>query len=1198
MNSNFIFHRMLRHLFAVALLAGICCSAAWADRPEIDLENVKINLSQEEGKISTIIDKITKVTGYVFLYEDNLKTDLDKRVRIENGTTLQTILNSISQQSGLEFKAVNKNIVIRKKGGSGLEPGDAKQSRKVSGRVTSKTDGAALPGVNVVLKGTQTGANTDGDGRYSIDVSGSSPVLVFSYIGFETQEIAVGSRSTIDLVLNESAETLQEAVVTALGIKREKRSLGYAVSDVKGDAITAVAQENVMNSLAARVPGVAINQTSGAGSSISVVIRGAKSLTGDNQPLFVIDGVPVANSLNNLRSMGDRNNVDYGNAISDLNPEDIESISVLKGPSAAALYGSRAGNGVILVTTKKGVKGKGVGITFSTSNVFEQPYRYLDFHYKYANGDRNNRLDESSAYWGGPALDAGNTAVQWNSPVGPDGNKIATPLLSYRDNMKNFLETGITSTNNLALAGSGEKTTYRISFNNMTNKGPIPNSDLNRNSLASAVTFDISKNFKLNTNLNFVRSNSNNRPSTNNRGANPLEAVYLYPHVDVRALKDYWIPGSEGIQQLTPSSNGDNPYFLAYALTNGFKRDRVFGNLKLDWTITPELTAYVRGALDNFVENRETKIPWSYSRGKNGGYYLQDISRTETNVDAMVTYRKKINDFDWSISGGGNVMNQNYRDSYMGGAQLTIPNLYRISNVPNTALGFTNSTAQKAIYSLMGTANLGYKDQVYLDLTARNDWSSTLPAANRSYFYPSASLSWLANYTFNLPQEISLLKLRANWAQVGNDTDPYRLVPALGTGTWGSLITTNYPGTLLNPQLKPEIQTSTEFGVELNLFSNRIRLDATYYNAENRNQILSVTTPTSSGYGSKLINAGALVSKGWEIMIGGTPIKDANGWNLDLNMNLTRNRTTIKELAPGIDFYQLWDDNNGGSFSFVGEELGNLYSRGFATVKDPNSPYYRWPILSQNGEWIAQNNREDRVKVGNFNPRFIMGMQASLSYKRFTLNASFDWRSGGNFQSYTYRYGESDWRSQRQLDNLIQGGNYSAAELAALLKSDPEKYIIPQNGNFPRVGGHTKETGGMGFDSNGDGVLEYDGGFIPGVIQNADGSYTEHLGGPGTKVYPITDTYPWSYNQQITFDASFIKLRELSFGYSVPKLFGLRNANISVYTRNIMLWTASKIGIDPERAFQADGGRFRQGIELQNVMPWMIPVGFKLGFSL
>ncbi|WP_266365805.1 SusC/RagA family TonB-linked outer membrane protein [Tellurirhabdus rosea] len=1068
---------------------------------------------------------------------------------------------------------------------------------RVTGKVSSQTDGQGLPGVNVVIKGSQSGATSDTRGNYSIEVPDGKAVLVFSYIGYVSQEVAVGGRTVIDVTLVENEVTLQEAVVTALGIKREKRSLGYSAPELKGDALTNVAQENLLNSLSGRVAGVSINQTSGVGSSVSVIIRGAKSLTTDNQPLFVIDGVPIANSLNNLRQMGDRNNVDYGNAITDLNPEDVETMTILKGPSAAALYGSRAGNGVILITTKKGKKGKGLGVTFSTSNVFERPYRYLDFHYKYANGDRNNRLDENSAYWGGPALDAGNTAVQFSSPVGPDGKKIASPLVSYRDNMKNFLETGITSTNNIALAGSGERTTYRVSFNNMTHKGMIPNSDLFRNGLSSSITFDLNKALKLSTDLNFVRSKSNNRPTTSNRGANPLEAVYLWPHIDVTTLKNYWVPGSEQIQQRSPSTSGDNPYFLAYGINNGFVRDRVYGNLKLDATITPEVTAFARVSTDMYTENRETKIPWSYSRARNGGYHLQDISRQEMNADFLVTYRKKVNLFDVSVSGGGNIMNQSYAEAFMGGTQLTIPGLYRISNVPIGALSVSNFSNKKSIYSLYGMASLGFKDQVYLDLTARNDWSSTLPAANRSYFYPSASLSWLANYTFKLPQSISMAKVRAGWAQVGNDAAPYQLAQALNTGSWGSLITTNVSGTLLNPQLKPEIATSTEVGIDLGLFNNRLRFEGTYYYVENKNQILSVTTPTSSGFSSKLINAGLLASRGWELALGGTPIKDLNGWTLDVSLNFTRNRTVIKELAPGIDYYQLWDDNNGGAFTYVGEEIGNIYSRGYATVTDPNSPYYRWPILDKNGEWIAVNDRKARVKVGNFNPKFMVGGQATLSYKRLTLNASFDWRQGGNFQSYTYRYGESDWRSQRQIDNLIAGGLMSPADLAAMLKSDPEQYIIPQNGNFPRVGGYTKETGGMPFDSNGDGVLEYDGAFIPGVIQNADGSYTEHLGGRGTNVYPITDTYPWSYNQQITFDASFVKLREISLGYTFPRLFGLQNANISVFSRNLMLWTASKIGIDPERAFQSDNGRFRQGIELQNVTPWTIPVGFKLGFS-
>jgi TonB-linked SusC/RagA family outer membrane protein len=1063
------------------------------------------------------------------------------------------------------------------------------QDRIVTGKVTSQEDGQGMPGINVVLKGTQRGTSTNASGEYSIEVSGNNPVLVFSFVGYNVEEVPVNGRSIVNVIVTPSTENLQEVVVTALGIQREKRSLGYSVGTVEGKELVNVPQENVLNALSGRVAGVQINQTSGPGSSVSVIIRGATSLSSDNQPLFVVDGVPVANSLNNLRQMGDRNNVDYGNAISDINPDDIESVSVLKGPSAAALYGSRAGNGVILITTKSGKKGKGLGVSFSTSNVFEMPYRYLDFHYKYANGNRNARLDENSAYWAGPELDKGITAVQWNSPLDANGNKIPTELRSYRDNMKNFLETGITSTHNLAISGSTDKATYRISYNLMKNNGPIPNSDLSRNSLSATGTYEIFKNLKLNTNLNFVRSQSDNRPSTANRGANPLEAVYQWSHVDIRELKDYWLPGAEQIKQRSPNTSGDNPYFLAYGINNGFNRDRAYGNVKLDWAILPQLTAFARISHDVFMEDRETKIPWSYSRVRNGGYYMQDLSRQETNTDFLITYATKVSDFDISVSGGGNIMNQRYKDSYIGGSTLTVPGLYRVANIPMGALSVSNSASQKAIYSVYGMASIGFRNALYLDLTARNDWSSTLPATNRSYFYPSASLSWLANYTFNLPASISLLKFRAGWAQVGNDTDPYRLTPTLQTGAWGTQITTAVPSTLLNSNLKPEIATSQEVGIDLNLFENRLRFEGTYYYVENKNQILGITTAGSSGFNSKLINAGLLASRGWEINLGGTPIREKNGWNLDVSMNFTRNRTTIKELTPGMDFYQLWDDNNGGAFTYVGDQIGDIYSRGFAYVEDPTSPYYRWPILSNNGSWIAVNDRDARVKVGNFNPSFIMGMQTTLSYKRFTLGASFDWRMGGNFQSYTYRYGESDWKSQRQLNNLIPGG-MPEAELIALLKSDPEKYIIPKNGNFPRVGGYSANSGGLGPDG--------DGAFVPGVIQQADGTYKEHLGGPGTNVYPISNTYPWSFNQQITFDASFIKLRELSFGYNIPNLGGFRNANISVFSRNLMLWTASKIGIDPERAFQADNGRFRQGIELQNVMPWMIPVGFKLSFNL
>lgn len=1071
---------------------------------------------------------------------------------------------------------------------------------QIRGKVTSKVDGMPLPGVTVLEKGTSNGTITDIEGNYTLVLRSERPVLVFSYIGFTSVEVPVGGQTSVDLAMEENVQAMSEVVVTALGIEREKRSLGYSVGEVKGEDLRTVAQENPINALAGRVAGVSINQMSGVGSSTSVIIRGATSLSSDNQPLFVIDGVPVSNTLNNVRNMGDRNEVDYGNPISDLSPEDIEDITVLKGPSAAALYGSRAGNGVILITTKKGKKGEAMKVNFTTSNVFERPYRYLNFHYQYANGNRTDLLDERSAYWAGLPLDQGIKAVQWNSPVGPDGNKIPTELKSYPNNMRDFLETGVTSTNAVSISGSTDKAVYRLGFTNMIHDGMIPNTDLHRNNLTLSNSYQFSPKFSLSADINLSRSKSNNRAATTNRGANPLEAVYNWSHVNINDLRDYWLEGQEDIQQKTVSVNHDNPYFIAYGINNGFVRDRVFGNMKLDYKWTDALSSYVRLTLDTYTENRETKIPWSYTRERRGAYHLQDIARTESNIEFLTTYTKSFTNFNFTLNGGGNIMRQFYRDNYMGSAPnagLIVPGLYRISNIPNTGLRYSNFDSEKAIYSVFAVASLGFMDQLYLDISGRNDWSSTLPANNRSYFYPSVSLSWLANYTFNLPETISLLKFRAGFAQAGNDTNPYALDPILGTSNWGTLITTNYPGTLLNPNLKPEINTSQELGLDFNLWDNRVRFEGTYFYQKNENQILSVPSPASSGYSQKQVNAGLISSKGWEIQIGGTPIKNAKGFTWDINANFTRIRTTLEELADGMDFITLWEDNNGGASTFVGGQIGDLYSRGFATVTDPSSPYYRWPILNANGSWIPLNGREDRRKVGNFNPDALIGVQTRLSYKRFTLDASFDMRLGGDFMSYTYRYGESDWKSKRQKDLLIPGGLYTQEQLIALLKSDPERYIIPKNGNFPRVGGYDQASGGLVVNMATPGN---DGVFVPGVIQNANGEYVEHLGGPGTRIYPASSGYPWNYNEQITFDASFLKMRELSIGYMLPALKGFQNAHISIYTRNLILWTKADIGIDPERAFQITASKqgdsanlFRQGIELQNVNPWTMPFGFK-----
>jgi TonB-linked SusC/RagA family outer membrane protein len=1096
--------------------------------------------------------------------------------------------------------------------------------KTIKGKVTSKIDGAALPGVSIVVKGSQLGTSTDATGNYSINVNeASKPVLVFSYIGHETQEVIVGNQSVIDVVLAEGVETLNETVVTALGLSREKRSLGYAVGEVSGKDISRVAQENVLNSLAGRVPGVTISSTGGTGSSVSMIIRGATSLSSDNQPLFVVDGVPIANTLNNVSQVGNDNRVDYGNAISSLNPDDIESVSILKGPNAAALYGSRAGRGVVLITTKTGSKSKKMTVSVNSNTVFDKPYKYLNMHHKFATGilpftpDNNPypggvlMIDEGSAGGVGPELDKGYKAIQWNSPKDANGNPIPTELVSHPDNVKNFVRTGITTTNGVAISNSNDLVTYRLSYSNMTNRGIIPNSDLFRNSLNINSAVKLAKKLTLSTNVDISRNNSNNRPATN-RGTNPLQWAYaVSPHIDIRDLRNYWVPGQEGLQQLSQGPGDyNNPWFLAYEVNNSFVRDRVFGNLKADWQITPHLSLMGRYALDTYREQRETKIGNSYTNDSRGGYGVINLTRFERNADFLLSYKRDINNFSFSVSGGGNTRYQKNMDvntASGNGTGLVIPGLYTLSNIAPQNLRFSSYLSERAVYSVYGLANIGFKDMVYLDLTARNDWSSTLPKANRSYFYPSASLSVLLNEVFRMPNQISLLKARGSWAQVGNDTQPYNLLATLGnSGAWDGITRLSKSGSILLPDLKPEIATSYEYGLDLNLYQNRVRMTATYYQVENRNQIIPTKLPGSSGFTSKNINAGLLVSKGLELTLGGTPI-DKNGWRWDINANWSRNRTTIKSLSDGLEFYTLWTDAKGGAWTYVGDKIGDIYDNELVTVKDKSSPYYGYPILDENGSWQSISASKTRNKIGNFNPDFLMGLQTSLSYKGFTLNMSFDWRQGGDFVSQTYRYGESDLKSQRFLDNLINPNGMTGDQLRNYLV-DNNKVVVTGN-KFNIVGGPTKEYGGFPFEYGGN-TYDY-AVFNPGVIAqyNEAGEitgYTENLGGKDTKYIPYGDNYPWDFTRAATFDASFVKLREVSLGYDLPATFvkrlGLQNANIAVYSRNIILWTKAKIGIDPEQAFQQESGaqagtQFKQGIERYNVTPWVIPVGFKLGLT-
>ena len=1105
---------------------------------------------------------------------------------------------------------------------------EAQQGITVSGKVTSGTDKSTIPGVSILIKGTAKGTVTNADGGFSIEVPGNKTVLVFSFVGFKSLEVPVSGQKTLDVVLSENVLAVDEVVVTALGITRKEKSLGFAVAKVSGEDMSRVVQENAINALTGKVAGVQINSTGGTGSSVSMVIRGAKSLSNDNQPLFVIDGVPVSNTLNNVSGFGSDNQVDYGNAISDVNSNDIESVSVLKGASAAALYGSRAGNGVVLITTKSGKKNKGIRIDVSSNTVFDQPYKFWDISKGFANGylpytpqdlpGQTLVVDPSSTGGSGIPLDRGYFAVQWDSPKDANGVQIPTELVSHPNNVKNFVQTGITTSNEVAVSNNTEALNYRIGVSNMTSKGIVPNSDLFRNNLTTSASIKVRDNFTISSNININKSWSNNRPA-GNRGTNPMQWAYAVPqNTDIRELKSYWAPGKEGIQQNVPYVDYNNPYFLAHQVNNSFSRDRVYGNLKADWQITKELSVFVRYALDQFNETRESKIGPGYTgEPNNGAYGISESKSYQRNTDFLATYAKQVKDFSISVSAGSNALytsGQGISNSSQSG--LIIPNVFSISNIKSGTLSYGSGWSQKAIYSVYGLANLGWKDRIYLDLTARNDWSSTLPVANQSYFYPSASLSILVDKILTLGENVSLLKVRGGWAKVGNDTDPYQLMNTYGNiGQWGDAIRLAKSGTLLTPNLKPEEATTVEGGIDVGLFHNRLRFEGTYYQADNRNQILrNIPIASSTGSDAININAGLLQSKGWELTLGGTPIKTRN-WMWDISANLTRNRTTVKSISPGIEAIKFWEQANGGAWSYVGDEVGAIYDASMLVVKDKNSPYYGYPIISQSLDYEWQRDKQiqeqplgERNKIGNYNPRFILGINSSLTYRSFALNFTLDWRCGGQFISQTERYGRDDGLSGSWLKSMINPGGRTGKDLRDWLVANQDKYI--RNG-FHVVGGPTREMGG--FAESVTGITLHDGTFDPGVIAVSDGhggtTYKENLGEAGTLYQPYAISNGWDFAKDAMFDADFVKLREVSISYKLPgsivnKLGGIKTMAVSVYSRNIMIWTKAKIGIDPERAFQVEqstqgkrGTQFMQGIERYNLDPWVIPVGVKFDLT-
>lgn len=1057
-----------------------------------------------------------------------------------------------------------------------------------------------LPGTTVVVRGSNVGTATDFDGVFEIQVS-PGDILVISYVGFVTKEFDPAGTQNAVIVLQEDSQQLEEVIVTALNISRDEKSLGYSIQQVSGDEVTQTTSTNFVSTLAGKTAGVqVVSNGTGPGQSSSVVIRGYSSMNGDNQPLFVVDGVPINNTTDtrtNTLGGASNMNIDYGNGGGEVNPDDIESISVLKGANATALYGSRAANGAIIITTKSGKGRAGSGFSFSSKTTFETYLKAPEyqgvfgqgknFDFQFVDGYGNGTYDGVDESWG-PRMD-GTLRAQHNSPttnglrggdihglnfvLGPSGVDLArrgeiikTPFLYHGNPAEEFMQTGRTLTNNVSFYGANDKGNYRVSYTNLDNEGILPNTDLRRNTFSLSGDYNITDRLKVSAKMNYIRSDSDNR-HVNGYGTESVMYLFIWwgQHVDVNSLRNYWQDGLDGFQQFNYNYNyHDNPYFTMYENTNGLAKDRVIGTASATYKITDDLSLMLRAGRDFFSEYRFIKRAFSTQRFPNGQYREDKINFQETNLDFLLTYNKDITEkFGLSANVGGNRMVQKNHFNSLMTNKLLLPGIYSFNNADG-ALVQRIDRPEKQINSFYGFAQASYDKKIFLDLTARNDWSSTLPAQNNSYFYPSASLSMILSDMLNIPNDspISFAKLRAGWAQVGSDTSPYRLQDPFILGTpVGSNPTASPANSLSNFDLKPEIQTSWEVGTDLRLFNNRIGLDATYYNSISENQILAIALPPTSGKTSRVINAGKIKNYGVELLLNATPVETSDfSWNTTFNFGLNRNE--VLELPEGVDQY-IYGGNGVTLVAQKGGSLGDMWGTGLKQVEDKSSPYYG-SVIFNNG--LVQSDNTLR-KIGNFNPDFTLGWSNSLRYKNFQLGFLFDWRQGGDLLSRT---------------RLIAATSGNVVETLW--------------GRAPEFGGAHPGISDSGLSYvDGDGNTQTDGVIGDGVKVLEDGSYA-----PNDVIVPANAYHNNRYRRQNEtegmYDATFIKLREARLTYAFPsqlvKKMNLSSMSVSAIGNNLWLWAKEFNHGDPE-LLSFGGGAYVPGVEDATV-PSTKSIGFAI----
>ncbi|OKL40397.1 SusC/RagA family TonB-linked outer membrane protein [Pontibacter flavimaris] len=1014
------------------------------------------------------------------------------------------------------------------------------QQTSVSGTVTGADNGIPLPGVSVIVKGTATGVTTAADGTFQVNVPAPESVLMFRFLGYEVQEVKVGNQRVFNVRLNLDNKQLQEVVVTALGIQREERSLGYATQEVKGEDLTLTKEQNVLGSLAGKVAGVQVTGASGAsmGGTQKIKIRGVNSLTGSGEPLIVVDGTPISNA-----NFAGRSGADYGNLAQDINSEDVESVNVLKGPAASALYGIRGQYGVIMITTKKGKRGaKKVDVQLNSAFSVEKASNFMPLQNHYGGGSTQTfrtlangqpYVDGTDESWG-PKMD-GTPVRMIHSfyPQDPEYEKL-TPFVPQPDNIKDYYETGHSLNNGISIAGGNENTAIRFSYNNTSIEGIEPNSWLKRNNLGLSASLDLSKKLTVSTNVNYATNNAR-RPSQGYYEGATNMVQWFQRSLSMDRLRDYkypdgtyyqWNinrPNAQGVLSSFEPGDWNNPYFEAYENSNLDSRDRFFGDVGLTWEVLPslKLSSFVRS--DMFTQNLEHK---EAAGGRyDDGYSVGKYQNKEMNYEFLGQYTKEWGDFSLNASLGANLYSRRYTyvsQATVGG--LSSPGFYSIeaSRERPTTSSYLQRKEIRSGYALM---SLGYKDTYYIDASLRNDNSSTLPADNNSYWYPSVSGSLVFSELLQW-QPLSYGKMRLSYAKAGSDLSPYGILPTYEVGGIYDGVNTLYvPDVLNNSDIKPSFSNAYEAGLDLRFFNNRFGVDFTYYQQRNKNQIINLRVPGTSGYTSARINAGLIENKGVELTLTGTPVQSEN-FTWDATFNLNRNRSMVKELYSDIDVYPLDNNTYSGVTIYLNSEVGEPFGSlvGNAYKRDPETGK---KLIGKDNMPVFETNHN----FGSVLPDLTGGLQNNFKIGKFNLGAMVDYQLGGQFFSWS-----------RML--AVKSGQH--AETAAM------------NDKGKNVRDPLSEGGGV----------KVEGIYAPGtIIDDVDVSGQPVTAYVDAKSYFRNNIGKNIYEEWL-YDASYIKLREVRLGYTFEKStlawLPFNSVNLSLISRNpATIWQKAPKGLDP-----------------------------------